>query len=77
MTQLSNSDIPQGERMHNLRRKFLGFSDAAKKTPAYYGCGVCGAWHPEDWMGDCSDSRTSFGFEELNAKHGAEGWMEI
>lgn len=47
------------------------------ELPAYYGCAVCGAWHPEDWDGDCSNPRNIFEFDELNEKHGAEGWCEI
>ena len=44
----------------------------------FYECGICGAFHPADWDGDCRDDRHRFegGPEELNALFG-EGWEEV
>lgn len=42
----------------------------------YYACDVCGAYHPEDSVGDCDDPKTRFSALELDELH-PEGWAEV
>ncbi|WP_200338661.1 hypothetical protein [Rhodovibrio sodomensis] len=45
--------------------------------PTYYECGICEAFHPADWNGDCRDDNNRFWPDQLDARHGAHGWEEI
>jgi hypothetical protein len=48
-----------------------------KHTPGkvyYVDCDICGHFHSEDWDGDCRDNTARYTVEELDAKHGANGW---
>ena len=55
--------------------------------PEYFECGCCGEFHPVilnpvrprfDFVGpDCRDDENRFTWEQLNAKHGADGWKEL
>ena len=40
----------------------------------YQNCDICGHFHPEGWDGDCRDDDTRFTDEELDLKHGKDGW---
>lgn len=45
--------------------------------PTYYACGICEAYHPADWNGDCRDDNNRFWPDQLDARHGEHGWEEI
>lgn len=42
--------------------------------PTYYECGICECYHPADWDGDCRDDVHRFWPEDLDDKHGCDGW---
>jgi hypothetical protein len=44
------------------------------KQPVYYECGICGHCHPWDWSADCRDDANRFTNQELDDKHGQDGW---
>jgi len=46
-------------------------------VPTYYECGICENWHPADWNGDCRDDAHRFDPDELDARHGPNGWQAI
>jgi hypothetical protein len=45
--------------------------------PVYYECGCCGQLHSALWNGDCRQDSARFNPEDLDAKHGVDGWGEI
>lgn len=45
--------------------------------PTYYECGCCGSYHPTSWDGDCRDDANRYALDQLDAKHGAFGWLEV
>lgn len=47
------------------------------KRPTYYECGICSALHDATWDGDCRQDDARFMPEDLDAKHGPNGWDEI
>jgi hypothetical protein len=50
----------------------------ASPVPQFYDCGICDAYHPAQWNGDCRDDSARF-FPELLDEHysGPEGWEEV
>lgn len=40
----------------------------------YYDCDYCGLFHPEGYDGPCDEEHT-FTDEQLDEKHGKDGWM--
>lgn len=42
--------------------------------PKYYACEICGHSHPWEWNFDCRDDANRFTDEELDAKHGPDGY---
>jgi len=47
-----------------------------EQKPTYYECGICGQYHSVLWDGDCREDAARFTPEDLDAKHGADGWTE-
>ncbi len=47
------------------------------RRPTYYDCGICGALHDARWDGDCRQDSARFDPDQLDAKHGVNGWDEI
>lgn len=45
--------------------------------PVYYRCGICDCYHPADWNGDCRDDANRYAMDELDEKHGSDGWDDI
>lgn len=45
--------------------------------PQFYECGICGAYHPATWDGDCREDRARLEPEDLNEQYGWDGWEEI
>lgn len=44
-------------------------------TRILYECGICGAYHPWTWTGDCRDDANRYGGpEDYAAKHGLRDW---
>lgn len=49
-----------------------------KFIPRYYQCGICNHYHPAaEWNGDCRDDANRFRSEQLDERHGADGWVEV
>jgi hypothetical protein len=46
-------------------------------TPCYYECGICNHYHPANWDGDCRDDENRLTFDQIEAKHGPDGWDEV
>ena len=42
----------------------------------YYRCGICECLHPAGWNGDCREDANRFAPDQLDAKHGPNGWVE-
>ena len=42
--------------------------------PVYYDCEICGYFHPINWNGDCRDDANRFSYDQLDAKHGVNGY---
>ncbi len=47
------------------------------KRKQFYDCGICGAYHPANWDGDCRDDANRFAPDQLDAKYGEDGWEEV
>lgn len=62
----SEDDLPQVEPE--------GYQVIEVKLPRYYECGICGHNHPWDWDGDCRDDVNRFTDQDLDDKHGPEGY---
>jgi hypothetical protein len=46
--------------------------------PKFYECGICGAYHPAEWIGDCrEDAVARFNMDELDDEYGVFGWDEV
>lgn len=45
--------------------------------PQYYECGICSCMHPTQWDGDCREDENRFAADELDEKHGVNGWEEV
>lgn len=45
--------------------------------PRYVLCGCCEQYHRRDYWGDCRNDAERFNPEDLDAKHGVNGWIEI
>lgn len=43
----------------------------------FYLCGICCNYHPAEWNGDCRDDQARFNPDELDARYGPEGWVEV
>jgi hypothetical protein len=41
----------------------------------YTSCGCCEHYHPIAFAGDCRDDANRFSAQDLDDKHGPEGWM--
>lgn len=55
-------------------------ADVAAALPAYYACGICDELHPLAFDADCRAAvrgETRFAADELDARHGAQGWREV
>jgi hypothetical protein len=48
-----------------------------EQPPQFYACGICGAYHPATWDGDCRQDAFRFMSEELDEKYGSHGWEEV
>lgn len=46
----------------------------SKPRPHYVECGCCGGVHKTEFVGDCRDDSNRFTFDELDAKHGENGY---
>jgi hypothetical protein len=44
---------------------------------AFYSCGICGAYHFADWDGDCREDQARHNPDELDARYGPQGWVEV
>lgn len=55
----------------------ISWADNDAPKPTYYECGICGAWHNARWEGDCRQDDARFMLEDLDAKHGPDGWEAI
>jgi hypothetical protein len=44
------------------------------EVPVYYECEICGHFHSVNWWGDCREDNARFTDEELDEKHGRNGW---
>jgi hypothetical protein len=55
------------------------FNKGNTEMKHFYECGICGAWHDNDWHGDCREDAARFTLEEIEAEHGEEGigWIEV
>jgi len=42
----------------------------------FYECGICSAYHPAEWNGDCRQDDARFFADELDARFGGD-WDEI
>lgn len=42
--------------------------------PVYYECEICGHCHPWSWNGDCRDDANRFTGDQLDEKHGQDGY---
>lgn len=65
----------------NLHRQFWGFpllkssqERHMKRKPLYYDCGICGHFHPWDWRGDCREDANRLTYDQLDEKHGIDGF---
>lgn len=59
-------------------REVLFTQEFAKTDrPTYYTCGICEFYHSAHWNGDCRENGARFYAEDLDAKHGRDGWDEI
>lgn len=45
--------------------------------PAFYECGICGAWHSAEWNGDCREDDARFNAEDLDERYGTFGWKAV
>ncbi len=45
--------------------------------PRYYECPSCSCYHIVGYNGSCDDADSAFLDDELNEKHGVDGWEEI
>ena len=54
-----------------------GYDEGETMKPKYYECGICGQWHSIDWDGDCREDAARFNPEDLDSKHGPDGWDEV
>jgi hypothetical protein len=45
--------------------------------PQYYRCGICDQWHAAKWNGDCREDEARFFIEDIDEKHGRDGWDEV
>ena len=43
-------------------------------VPVYYNCGICDHFHPWDWSGDCRDDTSRLTYDDLDKKHGENGY---
>lgn len=49
-----------------------------KENPVFYRpCEICGGMHPITFGGDCRDKENRFTTEELDERHGADGWQYL
>jgi hypothetical protein len=44
------------------------------QKPKYYECGICGQIHPWGFDGDCRDDVNRFNLEDLETRHGVDGF---
>ncbi len=47
------------------------------ERPQYYRCGICDHWHNAKWDGDCREDENRFFIEQIDEKHGQDGWDEV
>lgn len=45
-----------------------------QKLPYYIECGCCGHFHEPEYYGECRDDDHRFTWDELDARHGENGW---
>lgn len=45
--------------------------------PKYYRCGICDHWHSAEWNGDCREDENRFFIDQIDEKHGEDGWDEV
>lgn len=45
--------------------------------PKFYRCGICDQWHSAAWDGDCREDDARFNVEDIDAKYGEDGWLEV
>ena len=74
---------------HSLTQKFLPpspprtkdhYLDLAAQHPAgprFYECGICSAWHPTVWDGDCREDAARFFPEDFDERFGQDSWEEV
>lgn len=43
----------------------------------FYECGCCGAYHSDEWYGDCRQNNARFFADELDAQFGFDGWTDV
>lgn len=42
----------------------------------YFHCGCCGQFHRVGFSGDCREDAERYNVEDLDERHGREGWEE-
>ena len=45
--------------------------------PVFFQCGCCEEYHRVDFFGDCRQDDERFNPDELDAKYGFDGWVEV
>ena len=56
---------------HGLDRNFR------PEPPRYYRCGCCDCYHAIWWDGDCREDAARLLPEQLDQRHGVDGWEEV
>jgi hypothetical protein len=59
----------------NFNGTIIGRRDIGK--PMFVECGCCCCYHPHAFHGDCRDNDNRFDPDDLDAKYGPQGWVEI
>lgn len=44
--------------------------------PKYFQCGCCEQMHSVNFFGDCRNNEERFNPEDLDVRHGRDGWEE-
>jgi hypothetical protein len=74
-----SDDGPAASAMAEDCREFLRDGTRPEWAPesepiGYADCGCCDHYHPETFGGDCRDDSNRFTADELDERHGPDGW---
>ncbi len=71
----TNDGVSYGARGEAVRRAILSkYKRVLMNQPVYYECGICDHFHPWHWDGDCRDDANRLTYDQLDERHGQDGY---